>query len=102
MAIKFSKHTRELIRLTREEAERLAHKQLRNEHLMLGMIRSGRGLGPELLKTLGVGLQELKYDIERALQVSHTETASCEMSFRESAEKSLKQSYLEAISFALH
>lgn len=96
MAIKFSKHTLELIRLTRDEAERLGHKHIGNEHLMLGMIRSNKGLGPELLEKLGVDLQDLKYDIEQALQASHTETTSADLSLRESAEKSLKQGYLEA------
>lgn len=96
MAIKFSKHTLELIRLTRGEAERLGHKQIGNEHLILGMIRSDKGLGPELLKSLGVDLQDLKYSIEQALQTSHTEMISADLSLRESAENSLKQSYLEA------
>ena len=54
MEAKFSPRVKEVINHSREEALRLGHDYIGLEHLMLGMIRDGDGLGIKLLKNLHV------------------------------------------------
>ena len=52
MEAKFSKRVKDVITFSREEALRLGHDYIGIEHLMLGMIRDGEGVGIKLLKSL--------------------------------------------------
>lgn len=51
MEAKFSPRVKDVITYSREEALRLGHDYIGIEHLMLGMIRDGDGVGMRLLKT---------------------------------------------------
>ena len=50
MEAKFSPRVKDVITYSREEALRLGHDYIGIEHLMLGMIRDGDGVGMRLLK----------------------------------------------------
>ncbi len=70
MEAKFSPRVKDVITYSREEALRLGHDYIGLEHLMLGIIRDGDGLGIKLLKKNGINLQELRKQIELAIGVS--------------------------------
>jgi ATP-dependent Clp protease ATP-binding subunit ClpC len=95
---KFSSRVREVITLAREEAVRLNHDYIGTEHLILGMIRDGEGVAIELLKKLGLSMDELRVTIEQ-----HTKNSSSysnkkleNIALTRQAEKILKLTYLEA------
>lgn len=67
MEAKFSPRVKDVITYSREEALRLGHDYIGIEHLMLGMIRDGDGVGMRLLKNLGVDSLELRKFIEHNL-----------------------------------
>jgi len=46
-----------------EEAERLAHRYIGSEHLVLGRLREKEGLAAELLKEVGLNIQTLREEI---------------------------------------
>lgn len=98
MEAKFSNRVKEVISLSREEALRLGHEYIGTEHLILGMIREGEGIAVNILKKIGVKLEELRITIERATKG----TASANVKNMNSipltrqAEKVLKITYLEA------
>jgi len=64
---KFSNQTKEVIRLSREEALRLGNEKVFPEHILLGMIREGEGQGVLILKKLGVDLRHLQQEIEQTV-----------------------------------
>jgi ATP-dependent Clp protease ATP-binding subunit ClpC len=66
MEAKFSNRVKEVISLSREEALRLGHDYIGAEHLLLAMIREGEGLAVMVLKKMGVSLEDLKAEVERA------------------------------------
>ena len=66
MEAKFSNRVKEVISLSREEALRLGHDYIGTEHLLLGMIREGEGVAIEVLKKLGLSMDELRDSIEEA------------------------------------
>ena len=51
----------------REESMRLGNDYVGTEHLLLGLIREGEGVAIAVMKNLGVDLDELAKDIERAI-----------------------------------
>jgi ATP-dependent Clp protease ATP-binding subunit ClpC len=46
-----------------KEAERLSHKHIGTEHLLLGLLREERCFAAKLLKERGVGLEEVRSDL---------------------------------------
>lgn len=98
MEAKFSNRVKEVISLSREEALRLGHDYIGTEHLLLGMIREGEGVAISLLKKLGVSLDELRAEIERATRGTATNNVKnlANIPLTKQSEKVLKITYLEA------
>lgn len=98
MEAKFSNRVKEVISLSREEALRLGHDYIGTEHLLLGMIREGEGVAVGLMKKLGVPLDELRGDIEKASKgtASHDVKNLANIPLTRASEKVLKITYLEA------
>ena len=92
----FSNRVQDVIRLSREEALRLGHDYIGTEHLLLGLIREGEGIGAKILKNLKVDLFRLKQKIE---ENTHPKVPAAQMGnvpLTKQAEKVLKITYLEA------
>jgi ATP-dependent Clp protease ATP-binding subunit ClpC len=98
MEAKFSNRVKEVISLSREEALRLGHEYIGTEHLILGMIREGEGIAVNILKKIGVKLEELRITIERATKgTASTNVKNLNsIPLTRQAEKVLKITYLEA------
>ncbi len=97
MEAKFSQRVKDVITFSREEALRLGHDYIGIEHLMLGMIRDGEGVGIKLLKNLGMNIQDLRKQIEQNLPISMRKINNlANIPLVKQAEKTLKLTYLEA------
>lgn len=98
MEAKFSNRVKEVISLSREEALRLGHDYIGTEHLLLGLIREGDGTAINILKKLGVPLDELRATIERATRSTAVNNVKniANIPFTRASEKVLKITYLEA------
>ena len=98
MEAKFSNRVKEVISLSREEALRLGHDYIGTEHLLLGMVREGEGVAISLLKKLGVSLEELRGELERATRGTATNNVKnlANIPLTKQSEKVLKITYLEA------
>ncbi len=97
MEAKFSPRVKEVINHSREEALRLGHDYIGLEHLMLGMIREGEGLGLKLLKNMNVNMTELRKNIEQSISVPTRKVNNlANIPLLKQAERALKLTYLEA------
>ena len=97
MEAKFSQRVKDVITFSREEALRLGHDYIGIEHLMLGMIRDGEGVGIKLLKNLAINIQDFRKQIEQSLPVSMKKVNNlANIPLVKQAEKTLKLTYLEA------
>ncbi len=85
-----------MIRLSREEALRLGHDYIGTEHLLLGIIREGEGIGVKILRGLGVDLSKLKRAIEDTVRSMSGPLTIGNIPLTKQAEKVLKITYLEA------
>jgi ATP-dependent Clp protease ATP-binding subunit ClpC len=100
MEAKFSPRVKDVITYSREEALRLGHDFIGIEHLMLGMIRDGEGVGIRLLKKLNIDTQELRKNIESSLTPGTRKSNNlANIPLVKQAEKTLKLTYLEAKTF---
>lgn len=100
MEAKFSPRVKDVITYSREEALRLGHDYIGIEHLMLGMIRDGDGVGMRLLKNLGVDASDLRKNIELNLTPGLRKNNNlANIPLVKQAEKTLKLTYLEAKTF---
>src|SRR6218665_2898650 len=98
MEPKFSQRVKEVITLAREEALRLGHDYIGTEHLILGMIREGDGLGLELIQKAGIRPEELRQTIESSTKGTATNTIKnlANIPLTRQSEKVLKITHLEA------
>ncbi len=61
---RFTKRAKKVMELSLREAIRLKHNYIGTEHLLLGLIREGEGLGPKILIGAGISLPVLREGIE--------------------------------------
>jgi ATP-dependent Clp protease ATP-binding subunit ClpC len=59
---------KKVIELAVDEARRLNHHYIGTEHLLLGLIREGEGIGAGVLEDLGIGLQRVRREVMLALE----------------------------------
>ncbi|HLW29996.1 MAG TPA: ATP-dependent Clp protease ATP-binding subunit [Brumimicrobium sp.] len=101
MEAKFSPRVKDVINFSREEALRLGNDYIGVEHLLLGLIREGEGLGIRVLKEFNLDLEQIRYQIESYLNKSTSSSAKdlTNIPLVKQAEKVLKITYLEAKTF---
>ena len=67
---------RHTLLLAQKEAERLNHDYIGTEHLLLGLLGLGEGVAVEVLKSMGVGLEQLRLEVEKCCGTGgHTQKA---------------------------
>ena len=77
----FSDRVKRVMQLAREEAARLGHNYISSEHLLLGIIREGKGTATQVLVNLGSALGSLlrfddaEREISRAQMLAPEEVA---------------------------
>ena len=95
----FSPKVKDVIAYSKEEALRLGHDFIGTEHLMLGILRKGKGEAYDILKTFELNFSALRKKIELLHEVG---TVKKEVNDKKSlhltkqAEKALKTTFLEA------
>jgi hypothetical protein len=65
--IPFTPRTKKVIELALREALSLGHNYIGTEHLLLGLVREGEGVGMRILLDLGVNQDEIRNDVIRLL-----------------------------------
>ncbi|MDD5039134.1 MAG: ATP-dependent Clp protease ATP-binding subunit [Dehalococcoidales bacterium] len=61
---KFSERARKALTLAQEEARRLNHGYIGTEHILLGLVREGDGVGAKVLTNLGISLNKVRSAVE--------------------------------------
>lgn len=61
---RFTERLRQVLLLAQEEARRFNHNFIGTEHLLLGLVREGEGVGAEVLSNLGIELSRVRSAVE--------------------------------------
>jgi ATP-dependent Clp protease ATP-binding subunit ClpC len=59
---------RRVIELAVDEARRMGHHYIGTEHLLLGLVRLGDGMAVDILKSLGLSLEQIRRETNRMIQ----------------------------------
>ena len=62
----FTPRARKVLELSRREARQLGHKHIGTEHMLLGLVREGEGVGVQVLLSLGGDLSRVR---QRVIQI---------------------------------
>ncbi len=54
--------------LANQEAQRFSHECIGTEHILLGLLKEGSGVGANVLKTLGVDLRKVRLEVEKLVK----------------------------------
>src|SRR5437773_2380432 len=67
---KFTERARKALQLAQEEAQRLNHNYIGTEHILLGLVREGEGIGAKVLTALNVSTDEVRRQVLQVLRSS--------------------------------
>ncbi len=61
---RFTDRARKVMALANQEAQRLNHEYIGTEHILLGLVKEGSGVGATVLKNLGIDIKKLRLEVE--------------------------------------
>lgn len=64
---RFTEKAIKVIMLAQEEARRLGHNFVGTEQILLGLVGEGTGVGPKVLKEMGVSLKDSRIEVEKII-----------------------------------
>ncbi len=62
---RFTDRARKVMALANQEAQRFNHDYIGTEHILLGLVKEGSGVGASVLKNLGVDLRGVRREVEQ-------------------------------------
>jgi four helix bundle protein len=65
---RFTDRARKVMALANQEAQRFNHEFIGTEHILLGLVKEGSGVGATVLKNLGVDLKRLRGEVEKLVK----------------------------------
>jgi len=65
---RFTERARKVMALANQEAQRFNHEYIGTEHILLGLLKEGSGVGPNVLKNLGVDLHKVRMEVEKRVK----------------------------------
>lgn len=65
---RFTDRARKVMALANQEAQRFNHKYIGTEHILLGLVREGAGVGAHVLKSLYVDLRKVRLEVEKLVK----------------------------------
>jgi ATP-dependent Clp protease ATP-binding subunit ClpA len=93
---RFTDRARHVVVLAQEESRRLNHTYIGTEHILLGLVAEGDGIGAKALLSLGVSLEAVRSQVEEIIGRGGT-TVSGHIPFTPRAKKVLELSLREAL-----
>jgi ATP-dependent Clp protease ATP-binding subunit ClpC len=92
---RFTERARQVVVLAQDEARALKHNYIGTEHLLLGLLRQEKGLAARALESLGVTVEEARYQVARMIGQGD-EVTQGHIPFTPRAKKVLELSLREA------
>lgn len=65
---RFTDRARKVMALANQEAQRLNHEYIGTEHILLGLVKEGTGVGATVLKQLDVDLRKVRMEVEKLVK----------------------------------
>ncbi len=92
----FTPRAQRVLHLARKEAEQFNHNYVGTEHILLGLVALGSGVAVSALQSLGVDLQGLRMEVEKAVGTGTDTKTAGNIPFTPRAKKVLALATSEA------
>jgi len=66
--IPFTERARKVMALAYQEAQRFNHEYVGPEHILLGLVKEGSGIGANVLKSFGVDLRKVRPEVGKLVK----------------------------------
>jgi ATP-dependent Clp protease ATP-binding subunit ClpC len=93
---RFTERARKVILLAKEEARRYNHDYVGTEHILLGLLKEGKGVAAAVLNNLGLGLDKITLEIEKLVQPGPSTKINGDVPFTARAKKVIEMAMDEA------
>ncbi len=84
---RFTERARKVILLAKEEARKYNHDYVGTEHILLGLLKEGKGVAAAVLNNLGLGLDKITLEIEKLVQSGPSTKVNGDVPFTSRAKK---------------
>jgi hypothetical protein len=98
---RFTDRARRVVVLAQDEAQLLNHNYIGTEHILLGLVRDGEGVGAAVLEALGISLGAVREQVLTAVRPGDT-VPSGHIPFTPRAKKVLELSLREGLQLGHH
>ncbi len=92
---KFTERARKVLSLAQEEAQRLRHRSIGTEHILLGLLQEGQGVAAHVLSHMGADLPRLRAATEQFMEKGDVPVRG-EIGFAEEAKEAITAAMEEA------
>jgi hypothetical protein len=82
---RFTDRARKVMALARQEAQRFNHEYIGTEHILLGLVKEGSGVGANVLKNLDVDLRKVRLEVEKLVKSGPEMVTMGQLPFRRRA-----------------
>ena len=65
---RFTDRARKVMAMANQEAQRFNHEYIGTEHILLGLVKEGSGVGANVLKNLDVDLRKVRLEVEKLVR----------------------------------
>jgi len=65
---RFTDRARKVMALANQEAQRFGHEYIGTEHILLGLVKEGSGVGANVLKNLDIDIKKLRLEVEKLVK----------------------------------
>lgn len=65
---RFTDRARKVMALANQEAQRFNHEYIGTEHILLGLVKEGSGVGANVLKNMDVDLRKVRLEVEKLVK----------------------------------
>ncbi len=65
---RFTDRARKVMALANQEAQRFNHEYIGTEHILLGLVKEGSGVGANVLKNLDIDLRKVRLEVEKLVK----------------------------------
>ena len=65
---RFTDRAKKVMSFARQEAQKFNHEYIGTEHILLGLVKEGSGVGANVLKNLEVDLRKVRLEVEKLVK----------------------------------
>ncbi|MFZ7104378.1 MAG: ATP-dependent Clp protease ATP-binding subunit [Peptococcaceae bacterium] len=99
---RFTERAQKVLHFAQEEARNLKHPAIGTEHILLGLLREGEGVGAKALIALGIELSNVKDTVNKLVKAGQDNIGNFELGFTPRAKKVIGLAQDEAVKWGVN